>query len=102
MLSRWLIVARCYTFKGQGGTFAFATLAFLFAGFIREMSAADSQPDKSPRFELASRLTDEGLLGGLPFTIPLQLVNTVSPQVILLLTLTTNEPPTPAPTGIRI
>ena len=102
MLSRRSIVTRCYTFKGQGGTFAFGTMAFLFAGFICEMSAADSQPDKIPRLELSFRLMEECILGGLPFTIPLQLVNTVSPQAILLLTLTTNEPPSPAPTSIRI
>ncbi len=75
MLSQRPIVSRCYTFKGQRGTLAFATLAFLFTGFIGEIIAADSQPVKVKSVDSGLRLTVEGHLGGLPIAIPVQLTN---------------------------
>ena len=75
MLSRWSIVARCYTSSVQAGNFAFPMMACLIVCFISEISAADSQPVKVINVESGLRLTVEGHLGGLPIAIPVQLIN---------------------------
>ena len=75
MLSRWSIVARCYTSSVQAGNFAFPMMACLIVCFISEISAADSQPVKVINVESGLRLTVEGHLGGLPIAIPVQLTN---------------------------